>query len=493
MRRRLLIFVVAYEAESSLERTLERVPASVFELCECEVLVIDDASEDRTFEIGLEYQRRHPEVRMTVLRNRYNQGYGGNQKVGYAWALARGFDLVALVHGDGQYAPEELPRLLAPVLEGSADAVFGSRMLRPLDAIRGGMPLYKWVGNRILTAYQNLLLGTRLSEFHSGYRVYSVPALERIPFQLSTDDFHFDTEIIIQLLNSGARIVELPIPTYYGEEICHVNGLGYAANVVLATTRNLFHRSGLLYQRRYDPLAGDGDHYDLKLGYPSSHTWAIAAVPPGSSVLDLGCGPGGVAAELVRKGCTVTVVDRQPPAAAIDGLTVLVHDLEEPLPLDAGAFDVILLLDILEHLRDPEAFLGGLRSHFGHEPRRLVVSLPNVAFVVVRLMLLLGQFNYGKAGILDRTHTRLFTFRSARHLLRDCGFRLRRVRGVPAPFPKVLGHGWLGRLAVAANLALIRLSRSLFAYQILIEADSTPAVDFVLRDSVTASEGGDVG
>ena len=113
----------------------------------------------------------------------------------------------------------------------------------------------------------------------------------------SANDFHFDTEIIIQLLNAEQRIVELPIPTYYGDEICRVNGLGYAWNVMAATIRNAFHRSGLLHQRRYEPVSDGNTHYDLKLGYPSSHTFAIDSVPSGATVLDLGGGPGGVARE----------------------------------------------------------------------------------------------------------------------------------------------------------------------------------------------------
>src|SRR2546422_10955520 len=211
--RRLLIFVVAYQAESTLRWVLERIPRSIFDEYDCEVLVVDDASKDRTFAIGREYKQSHPEIPLTVVRNEFNRGYGGNQKIGYAYAIAEHFDFVALVHGDGQYAPEELPRLVAPLHDGGADAVFGSRMLRKGNALRGGMPLYKYVGNRILSLTQNVLLGTRLSEFHSGYRVYSVGALRLIPFRLNSDDFHFDTEVIIPLINARARIVELPIPT----------------------------------------------------------------------------------------------------------------------------------------------------------------------------------------------------------------------------------------------------------------------------------------
>jgi glycosyltransferase involved in cell wall biosynthesis len=482
-RPRLLIFVVAYYAEATLRWVLDRVPAALFDDFECEILVVDDASKDRTFEVGSEYQSDHASVAMTVLRNEYNQGYGGNQKVGYSYAIAHGFDYVALVHGDGQYAPEELPKLLAPLTSGRADAVFGSRMLEPGNARKGGMPLYKYVGNRILTTVQNLLLRTQLSEWHSGYRAYSVDALRSIPFERNSDGFDFDTQVIIQLHEASRQIKEIPIPTYYGDEICRVNGMKYARDVVWATLQNVAHRSGIGYQRRFDPKQADNAYYDLKLGYASSHTYALDAVPAGSRVIDIGSGPGGLANELLEKGCQVTVVDQY--AARVDGggVKVVVQNLDEDLAFDVADQDVLLLLDIIEHLKDPERFLEQLRKQFGYEPKTLILTTPNIAFVIQRIMLALGQFNYGKAGILDRTHTRLFTFRTLRRLLSDEGFRIKRVRGVPAPFPKVLGNGVLGRAAVQANLALIRLSRSLFSYQIYVEAESTPDVAFVLADS----------
>ena len=488
VKPRLLIFVIAYYAESTLRAVLERIPAGIFESYDCEVLVVDDASEDRTFRIGREYQDEHPEVPMTVLRNVYNQGYGGNQKVGYSYAIKEGFDFVAMVHGDGQYAPEALPELVAPLREGRADAVFGSRMLEKGAALAGGMPLYKFVGNKILTRLQNLMLGSKLSEFHSGYRIYSVHTLSRIPFLLNSNDFHFDTEIILQLFNARARVLELPIPTYYGNEICRVDGVKYGKNVLLATLKNVAHRSGLLYRRRYDPYLHDNSHYDLKLGYASSHTYTIDSVPPGSKVVDIGSGPGGVAQELVKKGCDVTVVDRYLPALAPPGIRVVQQDLDAELDFDIGDREVLLLLDVIEHLKDPELFIDRLRAGFTHESKTLVLTTPNIAFLVQRLMLLFGQFNYGKAGILDRTHTRLFTFRGIQHLLRDAGFQIDEVRGVPAPFPKVLGNGVLGRTALNANLLLIRLSKTLFSYQIYVRAKTTPGVDFLLRDAADKSE-----
>ncbi len=486
-KNKLLVFVIAYYAESTLLKVLERIPSSVFENYECEVLVVDDASKDRTFEIGREYQRSHPEIRMTVLRNEFNQGYGGNQKVGYTYAIANDFDFVAMVHGDGQYAPEELPRLLEPLRSGEADAVFGSRMMQTFGALKGGMPLYKYVGNKVLTRLQNAMLGTELSEFHSGYRIYRVKALEGIQFRLNSNDFHFDTEIIIQLFNARARIVERPIPTYYGDEICRVNGMKYAKDVLSATLQNVAHRSGLLYQRRFDPISNANEHYDLKLGYPSSHSYALEAVKRGSKVLDLGAGPGRIAGELSKLDCDVTVVDRDPTSVRGTGTKIIVQDIDDAPKYDAREYDYLLLLDVIEHLRDPEQFIERLRSQLDFEPKKLVLTTPNVAFFVQRLMLLAGQFNYGKVGVLDRTHTRLFTFRAIEHLLRDAGFRIKVMRGVPAPFPKVLGNGFLGQTALKANLALIAISKTIFSYQIFIEAESTPDVDFVVNDAAKRS------
>jgi hypothetical protein len=161
---------------------------------------------------------------------------------------------------------------------------------------------------------------------------------------------------------------------------------------------------------------------------------------------------------------------------------VIEQDLDQPLTFELDA-DYLLLLDVIEHLKSPEQFLEDMRKKLDYRPREIVLTTPNIAFVVQRLMLLLGQFNYGKSGILDRTHTRLFTFRSIEQLLLDAGFRIEEVRGVPAPFPKVLGDGVLGRLAVNGNLALIRVSKTLFSYQIFVRAKTTPDVDFILARS----------
>ncbi len=231
-RTRLLIFIVAYNAERHIEKVLTRIPKTTLGKYDYEILIIDDQSKDSTFDRALDYQKAHPELNITVLYNPQNQGYGGNQKLGYHYAQINGFEVVLLLHGDGQYAPEEFDRLVSPIVEGQADAVFGSRMLNKKDALKGKMPYYKFVGNIVLTQMQNRILHTSLSEFHSGYRAYAVKSLARLPIERNSNDFHFDTQIIIQLVMAKMKIHEVPIPTHYGDEICYVNGTKYALMIL---------------------------------------------------------------------------------------------------------------------------------------------------------------------------------------------------------------------------------------------------------------------
>jgi glycosyltransferase involved in cell wall biosynthesis len=490
---RVLIFIVAYNAEKTIEGVLSRIPPELAETYDAEVLIIDDASQDETFERG-EAVRRDSALPfpLHVLYNPDNQGYGGNQKIGFHYAIERGFDAVALIHGDGQYAPERLPMLLAPLAAGEADVVMGSRMMTAGGARRGGMPLYKYVGNRILSTVQNKVLGMDLSEFHSGYRLYSTNALRKVPFDLNTNDFHFDTEIIIQMKRARQRFVELPIPTYYGDEICHVNGIRYAKDVVLTSLKARVQDLDLVYDRKFDvgEAAKENEQYRTKLGYDSTHAYALGTVPPGARVLDLGCGDGRLAQVLHERGCYVAGVDAYPLPDAVELDEFHEHDLNDvPLPVDVSSFDYVLMLDVIEHLARPEEFVAELRRATEENPAvRFVISSGNIAFVPTRILLLLGQFNYGKRGILDMTHTRLFTFATLRRLLEGEGFRIDTVRGVPAPFPEAVGEGGLGSILLRVNKFLIALRRSAFAYQMFMVARPRPGLPYLLRRATEASE-----
>lgn len=491
---RLLVFIVAYQAETTIDKVIRRIPGSLADEFDVEILAIDDGSKDETFAVGLDLRRAQAiPFKLTVLYNPVNQGYGGNQKIGYHYAIENGFDYVALLHGDGQYAPELLPTLVRVLHDSFAGAVFGSRMLDPRAALKGGMPRYKFWGNRILTACQNRLLGTKLSEFHSGYRVYSTRALRQIPFERNTNDFHFDTEIIIQLLFAEQRIIEHPIPTYYGGEICRVNGMKYADNVLRASLQAYLQRFCLYYDRRFDcarPPAGR--RYPSKLDFDSTHSRAYDLVPAGSRVLDLGSGLGAVGAALKeRKNCLVTGVDIERSAMAARFDNFIQADLDAGIPdLGDAAFDYVLALDVVEHLASPEDFLDQLRRIAAPWPGvKLIFTTGNMGFLPMRLLLLFGRFEYGRRGILDLTHRRLFTFATFRRILRSAGFTVEHSEGIVPPLPFVFESSRLGRLLMRTAKIGVMLRPPLFGFQCLVVARPNPTLHSLLaRAKAAASE-----
>ncbi len=230
------ILVVAYNAESTIESTLSRIPKD-FVANIHSILISDDKSKDLT-SIKASNYAKSSELPIEIVVQPINLGYGGNQKFGYSWAIRNDWEIVVLLHADGQYAPEFIAQIIDPLITNNADAVFGSRMINKKDALRGGMPKYKWIGNQILTFIQNKLTRQNFSEWHSGYRAYKVGALKDINLGSLSNGFRFDTQIILQLLAANKRIVEIPIPTFYGDEVSHVNGIEYAREIIWDTLRH---------------------------------------------------------------------------------------------------------------------------------------------------------------------------------------------------------------------------------------------------------------
>ena len=433
---RIGILVVAYNAVSTLGEVLDRIPDSLRDSIDV-VLVSDDHSTDRTYEAALEYQRTHDALPIAVVRQRRNLGYGGNQKFGYRWLAEHGCDIAVLLHGDGQYAPEVLPEIVAPLLEGRADVVLGSRMLTPGVRVSGGMPLYKYVGNKILTRFQNRVSGLVLSEWHSGYRAFSLDALARIPFEENSDGFDFDTEVLLQLLDSGARIVEVPIPTYYGDEICRVNGLAYARDVCLDVAA-LPSRAPRF--RRLPPCALVErlrvEGRPRRKPSRRSRCGGRAAASAGSRSRPRLCRrPAQRRASRARASASSgsTATRRQDAEDNVDRLVVA--DLDAGLPAEAaeeGPFDVILAVDVLEHLRDPSRLLRELHGASSPEAT-LISSVPNIAHWYPRLRIGFGRFDYDRRGILDATHLRFFTWRSFAAMAARVGWQVeqRRLTGLP--------------------------------------------------------------
>ena len=210
-------------------------------------------------------------------------------------------------------------------------------------------------------------------------------------------------------------------------------------------------------------------------------------MPHGAKVLDLGCGTGVVGQALRAKACQVVGVDTDFPGAGEGLVDFYPHDLaNNTLPVSLVRFSHVLLLDVVEHMPDPEAFVANLRKACNEgEPPVFVVSTGNVAFCVIRLVLLLGAFNYGARGILDRTHKRLFTFSSLKQLFEEHGFQVEDVEGIPAPFPLALGDSLMARLLLDLNRWLIRVWPSMFAYQIVLTAKALPSLTQLLANAVS--------
>jgi glycosyltransferase involved in cell wall biosynthesis len=479
--KRIGILVVAYNAASTLAQVLDRIPRSFVPRIS-DVLVCDDSSDDATYLVGLGYQKLAPELPLTVIRNPENLGYGGNQKTCYRWAMAHDLDIVVLLHGDGQYAPEILPDLVQPLEVDKCDAVLGSRMLERGAARRGGMPLYKLVGNRILTRFQNAVVGSDLSEWHSGYRAYSVAALRRIPFERNVNGFDFDTQIILQLLESQARIEEIPIPTYYGNEICYVKGMRYAWDVSKQVVRYRAQKMGF----GQDDMAFASRAYDVKHEAESSHRRIAAWLQsrPPARVLDLGCANGELGATLRTHGHEVVGVDRAESDRVrrrLDGFVVA--DLAEGIPEEVGGdFDVVVAADVLEHLREPARLLDDIRARLA-PGGSIVACVPNFAHWYPRARVALGRFDYDRRGILDRDHVRFFTKRSFERLVASSDYRVRRCESVGLPL-EVLdrGHNDSGAGGTRRSRASVRgvdsvgtwMWPTMFAYQFLYELEPVP-------------------
>jgi glycosyltransferase involved in cell wall biosynthesis/ubiquinone/menaquinone biosynthesis C-methylase UbiE len=460
---RIGVLVVAYNAENTLAKTLQRIPAEFRERI-AEILVMDDASHDATFLAGWRWSQQEDAPPTVVMRHTKNLGYGGNQKAGYRLAMERGLDIVVMLHGDGQYAPELIAEMVAPIERGEADAVFGSRMMEDGGARRGGMPAYKWLGNRVLTKIENSLLGTSLTEFHSGYRAYRVDALRDLLIDRNTDAFDFDTQIIVQLIDAGKRIVEVPIPTYYGDEICYVNGLTYAKDVVKDVLEYRLAMKGF----GSCPWVPKAEEYAFKAGDGSSHA-EILAMLSGSepmTVLDLGCS-GGLFAEQMRKlGHTVTGVDYiEVPGVRERTDRFLKADLNQGLPSELdGPFDLVVAGDVVEHLVDPERMLREVQRVL-RPGGELVLSVPNFGHWYSRLRVAVGAFDYDRRGILDETHLRFFSRSSLRRMIRNAGYDLLELRSTGSPFVQLAGTGAAAGAASAMSRALVGLRPTLFGYQ----------------------------
>jgi SAM-dependent methyltransferase len=361
-----------------------------------------------------------------------------------------------------------LPAMVAPLERGECDAVFGSRMMDKGAARRGGMPLYKRLGNRILTTFENRMLGTHLTEFHSGYRAYSVSALREIPLEHNHDGFDFDTQIIVQLLHAGKRIVEIPIPTYYGDEICYVNGMTYAKDVVKDIIEYRLAAKGF----GTADWVERPDEYAFKDGDGTSHAMMLQMIEgaPPSRILDVGCSGGLLAQRLRARGHRVTGVDcLEIPGVRERTDEFFLADLNQGLPPEVGdGYDVVVAGDIIEHLMRPSDALRAMRRVLRPDGQ-ILLSVPNFGHWYPRFRVTMGMFGYDRRGILDDTHLRFFTRATLRRLVRDCGFDILEERTTGLPLGTIsAADGRRLRAMRKVDGALQQLRPTFFGYQFVL-------------------------
>jgi glycosyltransferase involved in cell wall biosynthesis len=244
---KVVVVMPAYNAAKTLRMTYQELPRDVVDL----VILVDDGSRDDTIQIARE-------LGLEIFVHNRNYGYGANQKTCYREALRAGADIIVMVHPDYQYDPTLLPQVIAPIQDGTADVVLGSRLLGG-DVMKQGMPWWKFVANRFLTELENSVFGLQLAEYHTGYRAYRRSALETVNVDMNSDNFVFDQEIMAQFVDARLRIAEVPVPTRYfpqASSASFVQSTRYGLSILWVLVRYVAHKSGLRRSLQFDSILG---------------------------------------------------------------------------------------------------------------------------------------------------------------------------------------------------------------------------------------------
>ena len=524
---KVVITMPAYRAEHTLEKTIADIPEGVAD----QLILVDDASPDDTVRVARE-------LGIQVFVHTENRGYGGNQKTCYTEALREGADIVVMLHPDYQYDPKAVPLLIAPILAGDADMTFGSRFAGLGDPIGGGMPLYRYFGNRVTTTVENLLLGARFTDMHSGLRAYTRKCLLSMPFRTYSDDFMFDSQFLIDSVTGGQRVVEVPIPTRYTKESSSIgiersiryvtHGVSYAAKQFVKRGRRGVRSPATITRLRRGPALGVGNSverecvlcggHEQTLVYPANATGdvpveefqcttmaisshddiiqcrrcgMVSAIPTlvheeivegytqvvddmylaeeqgrrelfgwvteamagyvvrGSRLLEVGANVGLFLSVAADHGWDVHGIEPSKWAVQ-EGVKRFGVDLRqgivEELAEQPGSADVVVMLDVLEHLGDPLEALRTLRGVVDEEGL-LVLSTVNLSGLHARL-------RDGNWPWFIRSHLHYFSPETLAAMLRRAGFQLVQWEIVPRSFHlsyivhRAAGaHGALGRTA----------------------------------------------
>lgn len=422
-----------------------------------------------------------PVPNVTCLCVSPGMGLGQVQKIGLHTALDQGHDLVIVCRASQRLTTDVLQRIVEKCQETDADVVLTQPVVpTPTPASSASTRFLAWC-HRCLT-------GIDCHSASHEYRAYTARFLRSVPFEINTDGDSFDLELLLQAHYIGGRVVTMDMPSLGTAPTPRswINSLSQVMGEIAVEFQYRCHCSGMLCSLKYRDLS-PLKYRDKTTHLYSSHTMALDIVRKlhPRTILDIGCGAGFVAKCCESMGAQVTGLDQHRPLPNMMS-DFKVADLEAgSLPLSPTAFDLILMLDIVEHLAEPERFLLAMREETGtaspaSPAPAVIISTPNVAFVTVRLGLLVGRFNYAERGILDIAHKRLFTKGSLLRMLRDCGYAVETVRPVGVPFESVIG-GRLGRMLGRICQLAAWLWSDLFAFQFLVTCRPLPSARHILQ------------
>lgn len=455
------LFLFDCVEQDAIRKTLERIPETIDAWLDEVVVMLDrpdpgllPATDGLLGGRELELRFHHP--------LRY-AGYGAARKAAFEYALLKGFDH-AIVMQPGVHPPEMLAELILAVLEQPARLALATRKQA------SGNPVH-----RSSTSLQNHVLGLRLTDYAASFRVYPLEAIQRVPFQLNSDDSLFDAEILLQFRALGVAIHEEAIVDGRPGDGSGNDGLAQAFGCVLTAVMYRLHQFHATRDGRF--LVDHDIEYTLKLSETGSHMQIVSAIRADARVLDLGCSQGLLARPLLERNVHVVGVDVGPGDRLARELSEYHrHDLEQSLEIPFGReFDYVVCADVIEHLRNRAQLLRGARRYLKPDGR-LIISTPNIALWFYRLSLFVGRFEYGPKGVLDETHVHLFTGATFRREVEKAGFEVVRQRVTALPFEVVFestGRSRLIRSIASTYHLLARCWPSMFAYQYVLEAEIT--------------------
>jgi len=483
-KKKIALFVSAPKINDIAEYLLG--PADKELLCHfVDIFMIYDKTEQSSSEAIEQIYKTFSDYPLHIYQTPYDRGYGGIQKLGYLYCLKNKYDMVIFFQANGHYPPEILDHMLE-TYEDSYDAVFGSRLMLKENLHNGSMNLYRWIGNKTFVFINNKLLKSRISDFFSGCRAYRIDSLKKIPFDLNSDGFHFDTEIIIQALAMNWKIKEIPITLSSRKSNWSFPHIRVALQSLKTSLIYQLNYMGLFYSRNFDFGLFDTENYQFKKSSNSHHQYIVNHndFTAAKTCIELGANQGILSSHIALKVKQHTAVDISRPDKAGKSKTSAIDlNTQFSTEIPVQNYDICIALDTIEHMDSPERFLTETFQIL-KPGGKLFISTANIGYIITRISLFFGLFHYGKRGILDRTHKRLFTVKTFIHLLTQFGFQVETTVGFPPPIVDLISKKPFFALLEKAHFKLSNLFPKLWAYNFLIIATKTDSIDEILNRTI---------